>query len=118
MEQKKDKIGGKKILALMGTVPIPPQDSPGGRVVLGPGLKRILQLLLSNSVLASASPLRPAQLGEHLGAAGDKRDLLGKGWVRRGCQARLSAAPVCCSPALQKALPAVFSCMQQDKPSR
>lgn len=95
-----------------------------GRVVLGTGLKHILQLLLSNSARSSTSPLRPAQLGEHLAAGGDKRDPLVRGWVqvstleRWGCQGRLSPAPVCCSSALQEGFPAVFSCMQQDKLSR
>lgn len=109
MEQKKDKTGKKPRME-------PRSDGNGahspaglaGRVALGTGLEHILQLLLSNSVLSSASPLRPAQLGEHLGAGGEHGDPLGKGSVRVsiperwGCRGRLSPAPVC-APLLSPA---------------
>jgi len=91
MDQKSDKRGGKKIpqrsLALMGNVPIPPENSQGRGVLgVGWGGSCILQQSLSNSVLSSASPvwegtagwepLLPAQPGRASRpcAWGEKRD--------------------------------------------
>lgn len=95
-----------------------------GREVLGTGLKRILRLLLSNSALSSASPpctaggtsgCRRGQAGpsgEGIGASAHPRSA---GAAREGCHQPLCAAPLLSPP---KGFPAVFSCLQQDEPSR
>lgn len=117
MEQKKDKIGKIPTWNIA--------HSPAGlagRVVLGTGLKLILQLLLSNSVRSSTSPCTAG------GTSGCRRGQEGPSWegigasihpgdAREGCHQPLRAAPQPSRKVFQLYFPARSRISPADKPN-
>lgn len=118
MEQKKDKTGGGKNPGFDGNGAHSPAGLARREGGAGPGLQRILQLLLRNRVLASASPHSWGNIWLQQGTRGTLRGRDGcAGAARQGCQQSLCAAPQPCRKLSQLYFPACSRMSPADKPN-